>query len=117
MPTSVKRIILTCLGIILSVGVPTAVTLLYFPIWYSEGSEKLLSGGILVILILCAVPLIKLIKKLFATPSAPVMWLAVFLIFVLISKIADEITVISFWGFISNTAGSLFFKLAEGAKE
>ena len=117
MPTSVKRIILTCLGIILSVGVPTAVTLLYFPIWYSEGSEKLLSGGILVILILCAVPLIKLIKKLFATPSAPVMWLAVFLIFVLISKIADEITVISFWGFISNTIGSLFFKLAEGAKE
>lgn len=115
MANGIKRTVLTVAGILLSVGVPTAVTLTYFPLWYSEGSEKLLSGGILLILLICAVPLFKLIKKLIATPSAPVMWLLIFILFGMISKIADEITVIAFWGFISNTAGSILFKLA--AKE
>ena len=117
MPNGAKRIIFTVIGILLSTGVPSAVTLAYFPLWYNEGSEKLLSGGALFILLICAVPLFKLIKRIFSSPSAPVLWLAVFILFIFISKIADEITVISFWGFISNTAGTVFFKLAEGKRE
>ena len=40
------------------------------------------------------------------------MWLIAFILFLSLSRIADEMTVISFVGLISNLIGSLIFKLA-----
>ena len=39
------------------------------------------------------------------------MWLVSFLIFFCLSRIADEMTVISFVGFVGNLIGALFFHL------
>jgi hypothetical protein len=41
------------------------------------------------------------------------MWFILFVIFFLLSKIAHEVTVISFVGFITNLIGTLLFNLAK----
>ena len=58
------------------------------------------------------VPLARYLRSILRTASAPLMWLAVFIAFMLLSRIANEVTVISFVGFIGNLIGALFFKLA-----
>ena len=40
------------------------------------------------------------------------MWFCAFVIFLILSRIADEVTVISFVGFVTNLIGAIFFRLA-----
>lgn len=95
--------------------IPTAVAVLsYFPLWISEGGESVLSGFCALLLILTAVPLYRLIKRLLRSPSAWVMWLVTFLAFFFLSRIADEMTVISFVGVVSNVIGALIFRIGAG---
>jgi hypothetical protein len=44
-------------------------------------------------------------------------WLLIFALFALVRSIADEMTVISFVGFISNSFGAALFKLAGGIRK
>ena len=79
------------------------------------GSETgaVLSGFALILLLLSFVPLFKLVKKMLESPAAHTMWLICFILFFCLSKIADEMTVISFVGFVSNLIGAAIFKLAD----
>jgi hypothetical protein len=84
----------------------------YFPIWVAEGGESVLSGVTALLLILSALPLYRALKHLLRSPSAWVMWLICFLLFLLLSKIADEMTVISFVGLLSNLIAAVIFRAA-----
>ena len=108
-----KRLIFNTLGIIVSV-IPVAVTIFsYFPLWIAREDASILSGLSLILFCAAIVPLFKHLKEIFHTPSAPVMWFIFFALFFLLSKIAHEVTVISFVGFVTNLLGSLLFKLAK----
>ncbi len=110
---AVKRAILNVVGIATST-VPAAVCiLLYFPLWRDRGIIAAISGLTLLLLVLAAVPIFNLIKKVLKSPSAPLMWFIIFITFLALSSIADEMTVIGFVGFISNLIGAIFFRLAE----
>ena len=76
----------------------------------------MISGLCLVIMLVCALPLFRAIKRALYSPSAPILWLVIFLLFFSLSKIADDITVIAFVGFISNLIGAIFFKLGKGCE-
>ena len=106
MKKTVKRRILYTIGLCVSIIPPIAATLSYFPIWAARECGAALSGAVLLLLLICIVPLLKHIRRLLKAPSAIGLWLAVFLIFFALSKIADEVTVISFVGLISNLLGS-----------
>ncbi len=109
-----KRTVLNLVGIAVST-LPVAVCiLLYFPIWRERGIAAMLSGFTLLLLALAAVPLINLIKRVLKSPSAPVMWFIIFIAFLTLSGIADEMTVVAFVGFISNLIGAIFFRTAGG---
>lgn len=99
-------------GLLLSVGAPAAATLAYFPLWHKMGESYVLSGVVVLLLCVCAIPLLRLVKSLLRSPTAYVIWLIVFLAFLAISRVADEITVIAFVGFIGNLAGTVLFALA-----
>ena len=107
------RVALYLIGTIISVGAPVAITACYFPLWQSEGGGAVLSGVALFLLLICSIPLIKLIAKFFSTPSAPVVWLFVFIFFLLFERIAREVTVISLVGTVSNVIGAILFKIAD----
>lgn len=110
--TSVKSTLLFLLGIVLCVVPVLSAIASYFPVWCRAGDGSAVSGGVLILLVLAAVPVFKLVKRYLASPSAYVLWLVLFLIFFMLSRIADEMTVISFVGFIGNLLGAVAFKLA-----
>ena len=107
-----KRLLFNALGIAVSVLPVTVSIFSYFPIWIKRGNASVLSGISLLLICLAIVPIFKYLKEVIHSPSAPVMWLFSFIIFLLLSRIADEMTVISFIGFITNLVGAFFFKLA-----
>lgn len=112
MTREVKSRILRAVAHAVAVGSPLTATLSYFPLWHKMGGEHLLSGVALTFAIISFLPLLREIKR-HATPSAPVIWLALFLLFFGVSRIADEVCVITLVGFISSLVAALIFKLSE----
>lgn len=108
-----KRLVFRVLGILFSVVPPALCVLLYFPLW-ENASGKLLSGGTLFLLILASLPIFRIIASHLKTPAAHTVWLILFIVFYLLSAIAEEMIVISFTGFLGNAIGALMFKLAGG---
>ena len=106
-------IICNIAGLIFCTVPVTVAILLYFPIWINKGASSLLSGCSLLLLLMAASPVIKIIKRLFRTPSSYVMWFIAFIIFFMLSEISKDMTVICFVGFVSNLVGAVFFKLSK----
>ena len=110
--TPAKRLIFNSLGIIFSV-IPVSVSIFsFFPRWVGREDASILSGISLILMLAALVPCFRYIKTAISSASAPVMWLVIFITFFLLSKIADEITVIAFVGFLGNLIGAVFFRLA-----
>ena len=116
MPTGnkpAKRLLFNTLGVSICV-IPVAVTIFsYFPLWIGREDASILSGVSLLLIGVALVPLFTYFRQILKSASAPIMWFILFVTFFLLSKIADEVTVISFVGFTTNLVGTLLFKLAK----
>ena len=108
-----RALCFSAVGLFFSVIPATVAIFSYFPLWLRKNDASSLSGLALLLLVLAFVPLFKYVKEILRSASAPFMWFILFVAFFLLSRIADEITVIAFVGFISNLIGSVFFKLAK----
>ena len=108
--------ILQILGFSLSILPPTICTLTYFPLWREAGAGAVISGGVLLLLLISAYPLIRALKLKLTSPSLPIVWLIAFLGFYILSRIAEQVTVIAFFGFVGNLLGALCFNLAKAGK-
>lgn len=99
-------------GFFFCIAPPTFATLSYFPLWNESGAERCVAGGCALLLVICARPLFKLVKKALTSFSSYFMWLIMFIIFALLSKISEQMTVISLVGLIGNLLGALCFRIA-----
>lgn len=108
----IKRLALRMLAIAVSVLPPAIATLLYFPAWAAEGGTVIITGTTALLLVIAAMPIYNILRTKLKSPAIWSIWLAAFLAFSMLSKIADKMTVICFIGFISNLVGSILFKLA-----
>ena len=107
-----KNVLLYIAGLLFCT-VPVLVAIFsYFPLWRDAGGGRVISGAALLLIALAWVPLIRVVKGFFATAAAYMMWLVVFVLFFMLSRIADEMTVISFVGFVGNAIGAVLFKLS-----
>ena len=106
-------ILLRIIAMFFCTGPVMSAILLYFPLWKENGADAVLSGFSLILILASLLPLVKLFKRMLRSPSVYMMWLIAFLIFFLFSKIADQMTVISFVGFVGNLIGSVLFRLAK----
>lgn len=111
-----KRLVFSVLGLLFCTLPVTLCVLKYFPVWVARGGETVFSAFTLVLILISAVPLFSFMKRVLRSPSAYKIWLILFIIFFLMSNIADEMAVISFVGFISNLIGALFFRFAANSK-
>ena len=112
----ILRLLTKALGVALCVIPVTVSILCYFPVWRAEGGEVLLSGVTMLLLAIASLPLYKLLAHKLRSPAAYTVWLIAFLIFLSLSKIADEMVVISFTGFVGNALGAIVYRLAEGGR-
>lgn len=111
-----RHLLFNALGLIFSV-IPVGVAILsYFPLWLARDDASILSGLALLLCAAALVPFYRYVRDALRSASAPLMWFIFFVIFLLLSKIADEITVISFVGFVSNLIGAIFFRIARKVK-
>ena len=108
-----KRLLFNTLGVCMCV-IPVTVTIFsYFPLWIAREDASILSGIALILIGIALVPLFTYLRQVMKSASSPVMWFIIFVTFFLLSKIADEMTVISFVGFVTNLIGTLLFNLAK----
>lgn len=117
MTLSLKARIFQIFGILFSTVPVIAAVLSYFPLWRERGADAVLSGFTLLLLVLSIVPLFKILKAQLRSAAAHTMWFIIFIFFYTFSLIADELTVISFVGFVGNLIGAILFKLAKRTKE
>ena len=113
MTSRTKSIILRIIAVLLCVLPPLAVTLAYFPLWVERSTAATLSGSALVLMLLCLVPLMRQISKGIKTPAMWMIWLFLFLLFFALKAIVDELEVITFVGFVSNSIGAVLYKWGE----
>lgn len=107
-----KRLLLKAAGLGFCIIPPALATLFYFPVWISKGGEFVFSGMALILLIFALLPLWRAISRMLKSPAVYTIWLIAFIVFSSLSRIADEMTVISFVGFISNAVGAVLFRLS-----
>jgi hypothetical protein len=110
------NIYLHIFGYLVCIVPPVACTFAYFPIWEIDSGFKLHALAV-VALIVSVFPLVRLVKRLLRSDAAYIIWLILFLAFYSLSKIADEMTVISLVGFVSNSIGAIILKLSGGRNE
>ena len=104
------------IGFLLCIVPPAICTLSYFPTWKEVGYQNCIAGGVALLLVLSVIPLYKLLRRFLMSFSSYLMWLVLFLIFFGLSKIADQMTVISLVGFIGNLLGAICFFVAKRLK-
>ncbi len=105
------NIFLHIIALLIAIVPATACTLSYFPLW-GESSGVRLNGAVALLLVIAFMPLCKLLYRILKSPSVTTVWFLLFLLFFSLSRIADEMTVISFVGFISNLISSVLFRIA-----
>ena len=113
----IKELTFTAAGIAISTLPVLVCALSYFPLWLKRGGAYVVSGFAVILCILALSPLVKFVKDALKSPASYVLWLSAFLLFLLLSRIADEMTVISFVGFVSNLIGAVFFRLSKKYSE
>ena len=107
-----KKIILSFIALLFSVLPPLIATVTYFPVWAEKSGSHVISGFALLLTLICLSPIFKLIRRIFSSPSVTAIWFILFILFFVLSKIAEEMIVISFFGFLGNLIGMILFKIA-----
>lgn len=92
---------------------PLVATLTQFPIWIDKSAEATVSGVAMLLVFFSCIPALKYIKAFIKSPSVPIVWLVVFVMLTMLSNIIDQMIVVAFIGVISNTLGTILYKIGE----
>ena len=116
MKPTLKAFILRVIGLAVCILPPVITTLEYFPLWFSE-TETAISALSAMMIALCCLPFFKQIKQYFRnTPAAWVIWLVIYVLVAVFSKLADGIETVAFIGLISNLLGGCIFRIEKHLK-
>lgn len=105
-----RRALRLC-GLALCVLPPALATLEHFPIWFSEGRTALSAVAVL-LLLLAALPLIRLVRKHLRSPSAWMLWLALWAGLAVLRPILTAVETIALVSFPTSLLGALCLRLA-----
>lgn len=92
---------------------PLVATLTQFPIWIDKSAEATVSGVAMLLVFFSCIPALKYIRAFIKSPSVPIVWLVVFVMLTMLNNIIEQMIVVAFIGTISNTIGTVLYKLGE----
>ena len=87
MSTRLKGKILCLIALLIDVGAPLAVTIKYFPVWVEKSADATISGMVVFLGLLSAISLLRVVKEKLRSPSAWMVWLLMFLMFIALEPI------------------------------
>lgn len=111
MKNATKGKILKATALTIDVSVPLIAALTQFPVWIDRSSEATMSGVFLLLALLSCVPFLRQIKEFMKSPSAPIIWTVLFVLFIVLRNIIDQMVIVCFFGMIANFLGSGLYKL------
>ncbi len=113
MKNTTKGNIIKGIAVVIDVAGPLAATFSQFPVWINRSSAATMSGLFLIFALLSCIPFFKQIKAYFHSPAAWVMWLILFVFFLLLNNIIEEMVLVCFIGLISNCIGAVIYKIGK----
>lgn len=113
--SNVKSLIYNILGYSLCIVPATISTLCYFPLWVKD-KDSCISLFSVMVLFICTIPLWRMIREGFKTPSAWKIWLVLLLVFSAVEHIIVGLRVIACIAFPTSALGGVFFLLSKKAK-
>lgn len=113
MNDKVKARLIKALALTIDISAPLIATLTQFPVWIEKSAEATVSGVVLLLAFFSCIPLLKYIKSFIKSPSVPIMWLIIFVMLILLNNIIDQMIVVCFVGVISNSIGTLIYKIGD----
>lgn len=108
-----KSRIIKALALAIDISAPLIATLSQFPVWVDKSAEATVSGIVLLLAFFSCIPFLKHIKGYMKSPSIPIVWLVLFVLLTLLNSIIDQMIVVCFVGVISNSIGTLVYKIGE----
>jgi hypothetical protein len=113
----VKKKVFRLLGYLFSVFPPLAATLACFPPLYARGDgERAVSLGAVLLLALSLLPILRRLRVILRTPSAPLLWGILLAVFYVAHRVAAEVVFISCFGLVGSLLGALFFRLGKARR-
>jgi len=113
MSNATKGNILKIIAIVIDVGGPLVATLTQFPIWVDRSAAATMSGLFLIFAFLSCLPFLNYIKAYFRSPAVWVVWLVLFVLFMCLYNIIEEMLIVSFVGLIANCIGAIIYKIGK----
>lgn len=113
MSNVVKGRLLKATGLTLDIVAPLIATITQFPVWIEHSAEATVSGVVLLLIFFCCIPFLKYITAFLKSPSIPILWLVIFVLLTLLNNIIDQMIVVCFIGFLSNSIGTLIYKIGD----
>ena len=106
------KLLFRILGISLCVLPPAISTLAFFPIWLAD-SRTAVSALTVILLVLAALPVLRLIKTHLRSPSAWMIWLLLWGFLFAFRPIAPAIETIALISFPTSMLGALCFRIGD----
>ena len=76
-----------------------------------RSSEATVSGLFLFFALISIIPFLKQLKEYFKSPSAYVVWIILFSIFIVLRNIIDEMVIVCFIGMVANILGAVIYNI------
>lgn len=113
MSNKLKGRILKMTALTIDILAPLVATISQFPVWIENSAEATVSGVVLILAFFCCIPFLKHITAFMKSPSIPIVWMVIFVLLTLLNNIIDQMIVVCFVGLISNTFGTLIYKIGD----
>ncbi len=117
MKNRTKGAIIKGAAIALDVVAPLVATLSQFPLWIEKSADATMSGLCLIFILISCLPFIKQIREFFKSPSSWMIFTILFVFFVVMRNIIDQMLVVSFVGAVANIAGTGIYALGRHISE
>lgn len=107
MKKTTKGTIIYYTGLVISILAPLVAAATQFPVWTEKVGGAQIGGMFIFVALLCMIPLFNHLKIALKSPSSCLLWTLIFVCTWALSKIIDQLVIVSLVGAIANYVGAL----------
>lgn len=107
MKKSTKGTIIYYTGLVISILAPLVAAATQFPVWTENVDRGQIGGMFVFVALLCMIPLFNHLKIALKSPSSCLLWTIIFVCTWALSKIIQQLIIVSLVGTVANYVGAL----------
>ena len=107
MKKATKGTIIYYTGLVISILAPLVAAATQFPVWTENVDSGQIGGMFVFVALLCMIPLFNHLKIALKSPSSCLLWTTIFECTWALSKIIQQLIIVSLVGMVANYVGAL----------